>query len=108
REHTRREHAVRVGEDGTTADRAGRRVDDIVDEIHVALVREVLVVDQLERDVDARAAAAAGDVVAVRRHALVAQIRRLVEGELEVDRILRDDGGEQRGVAGGAAGNTTL
>ena len=37
--------------------------------------------------------------------ALVAQIRRLIEGELEADRIDRHDGGEQRGVAAGAAGD---
>ena len=41
REHARREHPVGVREHGTAADRAGRALDDIVDEVHAAFVIEV-------------------------------------------------------------------
>src|SRR6185369_3756614 len=103
REHAGREHAVGIGKDRASADGASRAVDDVVDEIHRAFVREVLLVDELELDLDADAAA--GDVAAKLGQALVAQERCFVEGELEADRIDGDDCGEQRGVAGGAAGD---
>ena len=64
---------------------------------------EIAFVDQLERDDDA--AVAAGHLLAAAGEALVAQIRGLVEGELEADRIDRHDGGEQRRAAGSAAGD---
>ena len=78
-------------------------VDHVVDEIHAAVMVEIVLVDQLERHL--HAGAAAGDVVAGLRQPLVAQERRLVEGEFEIDRVGRHDGGEQRGVAAGAAGD---
>ena len=89
---------------GAAADRAGRAVDHVVDEIHAALVGEVLLVDQLA----ARPATLPSRLVTSlppRGEPLVAQIGGLVEGELEADRIDRHDGGEQRGVAAGAAGH---
>ena len=61
-EHAGREHAVGVGEHGAAADRARGAVDDVVDEVHLALVREILLVDQLERD--RNIAVQAGDVLA--------------------------------------------
>ena len=100
-EHAGREQSVAVVEYGAAADRAGGAVDDVVDEIHLAGVHEVVLVDQLERDGDA--ALAARHVLARGGEALVAQIRRLIEGELEADRIDRHDGRQQRGVAAGAA-----
>ena len=62
REHARREHAVGICEHSAAADRAGRAVDHVVDEVHAALVVEIALVDQLERDRDA--GVAAGDVLA--------------------------------------------
>ena len=102
-EHAGREHAVGVGEHAATADRARRAIDDVVDEVHLALVHEIGLVDQLHRDDDA--ALATGDFLSGLRQPLVADIRRFVEGELEPDRIDRHDGGEQRGIAAGAAGH---
>ena len=48
-EHAGREDAVRIGEHGAAADGAGGAVDDVVDEIHAAVVREIRLVDELER-----------------------------------------------------------
>src|SRR5580700_5468765 len=76
-EHAGRKDAVAVGEDGAAADGARRTVDDVVDEIDLALVREILLVDQLE--CDRNIAMKTGDVLARRGEAHVAQIRRLVE-----------------------------
>src|ERR1700688_3701848 len=76
-EHAGREDAVGIIEDGAAANRARRTVDDVVDEIDLALMREILLVDQLERD--RNIAVQAGDVLARRGEAHVAQIRRLVE-----------------------------
>ena len=56
-EHAGREQAVRIGEQRAAADRAGGAVDHVVDEVHAAVVREVVLVDQLQRDRDAAAAA---------------------------------------------------
>ena len=68
------------------ADRAGRTVDHVVDEVHAAFVIEVLLVDQLESHLNA--GVAAGDILsAVFGKALVAQIRGLIEGEFEIDRV---------------------
>ena len=79
-------------------------VDHVVDEVHPAFVVEVVLVDQLERHLNA--GVAAGDVLsAVFGKTLVAQIRGLIEGEFETDRIGRHDGGEQRRVAARAAGD---
>ena len=104
REHARREHAVRIFEHGAAANGAGRAVDHVVDEVHAALVIEVILVDELEGN--RHAGIAAGDILsAVPGEPLVAQIRRLIEGELEMDRIDRDDSGEQRCVAAGATGH---
>ena len=102
REHSGHEQAVGIGEHGTAADGAGRAVDDVVDEIHPSVVAEVLLVDQLQ--VHRRRGAAAGNVagslaISRLRHPLVAQESGLIEGEFETDRIGRDDGREQRGVA---------
>ena len=92
-----------LAEHGAAADRARRTVDHVVDEIHVAAMHEILLVEQLERDVDA--ALAARHLLAAVRETLVAQIGRFVEGEFEADRIERHDGGQHRGVAGRAAGD---
>src|ERR1700688_3123843 len=75
--HAGRENALGIVEEGAAADGARRTVDDVVDEIDLALVREILLVDQLERD--RNVAVQAGDVLARRGEAHVAQIRRLVE-----------------------------
>src|SRR5580704_10581167 len=76
-EHARRENAVGVVEDGAAADGARGAVDDVIDEIDLALMREILLVDQLEGD--RHIAVQTGDVLARRGEAHVAQIRRLVE-----------------------------
>ena len=94
-EHAGREHAVRIVEQGADANGAGRAVDHVVDEIHAAFVLEVGLVDELERD--RNAGAAAGDVAAVLGEPLVTQIGGLVEGELEMDRVGRHDGCQQCG-----------
>ena len=104
REHADREHAIGIGEHRAATDCARRAVDHIVDEVHSAFVGEVLLVDQLERDLGA--GTAAGDIViAAFGEALVAQIRRFIEGKFEADRIGRHDGREQRRVAAGTAGH---
>src|SRR6185503_5273843 len=66
-------------------------------------MREIALVDQPDADLDP--AAAAGDVLALLAQPLVTQERSLVERELETDRVDRHDGGKQRGVAAGAAGD---
>jgi hypothetical protein len=50
-------------------------------------------VDQPQRH--QHAGVAAGDLAPRLGEALIPQVGRLVEGELEADRIERDDGGEQ-------------
>ena len=62
---------------------------------------EVLLVDELERD--RHAGVAARHLAVGRGQALVTQIGRLVEGELEADRIDRHDGREHGRVAAKAA-----
>src|SRR5262249_20650027 len=106
REHAGREHTVRGGELGAAANGAGRAVDDVVDDIHVAAVLEFALVDELEAHQDV--AAAAGHFFAAARQPLVAQIGGLIEGEFEPDRVHRDDGGEQRGAAGTARDQVAL
>ncbi len=100
REHAWREQRLGIGKLRPATDRAGRAVDHVVDEVHLPFVGEFLLVDQLERDRGAgiRVGHQLGG-------ALVAQERRLVEGEFEADRIDRYDGGEQRRHAGDAAGD---
>jgi hypothetical protein len=66
-------------------------------------VDEIGFVNQPERDDDT--AAAARDLAAGIREPLVAQVRRLVERELEPDRIERHDGREHRGGAASTAGD---
>ena len=66
-------------------------------------MRKVLLVDQLQSH---RRSAASGHVrVAVPRQPLVAQQRRLVEGEFQPNGIGRDDDGEECGRSAGAAGH---
>ena len=101
-EHAGREQAVGIGQLRTPADRAAGAVDRVVDEIHPRRVRELGLVEQLQAN---RGAAEAGYLVPAGRQSLVAQQRRLVEGEFEPDRIDGDDGGEHGGVAAGAAGD---
>src|SRR6202451_4719731 len=101
--HARGENAVGVVEDGAAADGARGAVDDVVDEIDLALVREILLVDQFQRD--RNIAMKTGNALARRGKAHVTQIRCLVEREFDADRINRNDGGEQRGGAAGAAGD---
>src|SRR5262249_54243681 len=93
--------AVRIGELRARPNGAGAAVDHVVHEVHVAAVGEVPLVDELERNDDARFAT--GHVLAVAGEALVTQIGRLVEGELAANSIERYDGGEQRGIATSAA-----
>src|SRR6185312_17343351 len=102
REQAGREHAIGIVEYRAAANGAGRAVDDVVDEVHPARMIEILLVDQLERNGNA-GSVAARDVVAIPGQALVAQIGRLVERELEPDRIGGYDGREQRGIAASAA-----
>src|SRR5262249_39183342 len=85
------------------ADSAGGAIDYVVNEIHAALMLEVLLVNQLERHDNA--CVAAGHLTATLRQPLVAKIGRLVEGKFESNWIRRYDGGKQRGIARGAAGD---
>ncbi len=78
---------------GARADRARRAVDGVVDEVEPAVVGEGRLVDELE--LHRHGQSAVGDVRAVLGEARVAQIRTLVQGELEADRIDRFDGREQ-------------
>src|SRR5262245_47975524 len=83
--HAGREQPVGVGKFCAPADRAGRAVDDVVDELHPAGVGEVVLVEELQSHGHA---AAPGDVrPALPRQPLVTQERRLVEGELQADGI---------------------
>ncbi len=91
-EHAGRQLSVRVLELGAPADRAGRAIDRVVDEVDLALVLEIVFVDQLELDRQRHAA------VGVARSrggggAEVAEVRRLIHRELEADRI---DGSHRR------------
>ena len=98
--HPGREQPVGIRELSAAADGAGGAVDHVVDEVHAAAMREVLLVDQLEHDRGRVPPAFA--VLVFFRQPLVAQERGFVEGEFEADRIGRDDGGEQRGGPGAA------
>src|SRR5208282_4127155 len=82
-EHAGRENGVGIAEHRAAADRAGGTVDDVVDEIHLAGVLEIRLVDELERNRDV--AIEARHLFIRHGETLVAQIRRLVEGELEAD-----------------------
>src|SRR5262245_4967103 len=85
REHSGREQPVGVGKFGAPADRTGRAVDDVVDELHPTVVGEVLFVEELQSHGHA---AEPGDVrPALPRQPLVTQERRLVEGEFQADGI---------------------
>ena len=97
--HPGREQIVGVGEMRAAADRAGGAIDDVVDEVHAPAMGKILLVDQLEHD---RRRGPAPAALALLRQPLVAQVRRLVERELEPDRVGRHDSGEQRGGAGSA------
>src|SRR6185312_12909718 len=59
--------------------------------------------DQLERNLDA--AAAAGDVAPVLGKTFVTKVGRFVESELEMHGIGRHDGGQEGCVAGRSPGN---
>ena len=48
REHSRRQHAVRVREHGARAYSARRAFNDVVDEIHIASMGEFCLINQLE------------------------------------------------------------
>src|SRR6476620_1497469 len=70
-EHPGCEQVVGIDKLGACANRPGRAIDDVVDEVHPAFVRKVLLVDQLQPH---RRSAASGYVrVAVPRQPLVAQ-----------------------------------
>ena len=49
REEPGREDSVRIRHDGARADRAGRRIERVVDEVHLALVREAFLVRERRR-----------------------------------------------------------
>ena len=84
-----RDQAVGIGEHGAAADRAGALVDDVVDEVHRALVQPVVLVDQMRMD---------HRLVVARRgqppradRALVGEEVRLGHVEVEIDRVELDD-----------------
>src|SRR5262249_9377341 len=99
-EHAGREEALGVVELRTPANRTARAIDDVVDEIHAAVMGEVGLVDELQSN---RGAAEAGFFTAVACQPLVAQQRRLIEREFEPDRVDGDNRRQQGSVAAGAA-----
>src|SRR6266702_6286908 len=83
-EHAGREEAGRIVEHRAAADRTGRTVDHVVDEVHAAAMAEILLVDEPERD---RSGGPTLAILVVFGQSLVAQERRFIEGEFEPDRI---------------------
>src|SRR5262245_27994546 len=78
-EHARGQRAIGVGKLGAATDGAGGTIDDVVDEIRLARVREIGLVDEFE--LDGHAGAAIASRLAGKTHR--AQIGRLIHGELE-------------------------
>ena len=91
--------AVLVGEDGAGADGAGLRVELVVDEVDVALVGKPVLVGEAEVH-RASAPSRSSAPRAVARQLVVLEVGLLVALEVDVDRVERDDGGEQRGRRG--------
>jgi hypothetical protein len=77
------------------ADRPGRTINDVIDEVYPAIMGEVLLIDQLQSY--RRAAPPCHVRLAVSRQPFVAQKRCLVEGEFQANGVGRDDNGEERG-----------
>ena len=79
------EHTVGIGHHRARADRAGRRIDLVADEVHRAGVR----IARLAGEADAHRIRRAG-TFALAREFRIAQIGLLVRLEIDVDRILRN------------------
>jgi hypothetical protein len=82
-----------VGQHGPRADRAGARVDLVVDEVDRARVRVAVLVGEADAHGVPRRLA-----LALARELGVAQVGLLVAFEIDVDRVERDQRGEQRRV----------
>ena len=89
-----RDGEVRIGDGGAGVDRAAAAVERVVDEIERAVTVEMPIAIQAD-----------GDVVGSRRAMMgppVSEVVRLAHVEIEIDRIERDDRGEQRRRAAAA------
>src|SRR5262249_26802547 len=102
-EHAGGEPAVGVGEFRPAADGARGAVNGVVDEVGLADMRELRLIDQFQPDGDAGAALIAAPSLAAGAQTL--EIGGLIHGELEADWVDRGDGGEQGGATGGATGH---
>ena len=90
----RGEEAAGVGDERAAGDRASRRVDAVVDEVHLADVRERRLIEQ--PDAHRIGHVARGPPFAAGVHAVVFQVVRLARIEHELDRIDGDDRRQQR------------
>ena len=96
REHARREVAVLVAEDRARTDGPGVGVELVVDEVDVAAVRKAGLVREAHSHRVPHAPAAGARALAVER--VVAEVGLLVALEVDVHRVDRHDGCEERGV----------
>ena len=94
REEPGREYSVGIRHDGARPDRAGRRIERVGDEVHLALVREAFLVGEPDEHGVARVARAGAAAVA--RELLVAEVGALIARERHVDGIHGHDGRQQR------------
>ena len=93
REEPGREDSVGIRHDGTRPDRAGRRIERVGDEVHLALVREAFLVGEPDEHGVARVARAGTATLA--GELLVAEVGALIPGERHVDGIHGHDGRQQ-------------
>ena len=96
----RQDRKVLVGDDGAAAQRAGRFIEAVVEEIHLAFTRRFHFAGQ--RDLHRVRGIARARPLAFEPEIAVPDVGRLIDVEIDVDRIERDDRGEQRGIALGA------
>ena len=86
-----------VGHHGAGAQRAGALVEPVVEKVQPRLVREAALVG--ERDLDRRAEIGGPRAHAALGQPLVLDVVVLADVEVDVDRVLADDGRQQRGAA---------
>ena len=99
-EQARREAAIGVAEHRAAVNGAGRGIHLVVEEVHLAHARIVLIAG--ERHVDGDAGLPRAGALAGAGEIAVAQEGLFVGVERGVDRIERHDGGQQRRLAGAA------
>ena len=96
-ELSRQDRQILVRDDRAAAQRAGRDIQPVVEEIHLAVMRRLGLAGQ--RHLHRIRRIARTRPLALEPEPVVPQIGRLVDVEIDVDRIERDDRGQQRRAA---------